>query len=224
MWIACSESPLTNTLAVAFTSFLIAFLVHMLQLMDFVMVYQFAISVIAANTLFGLAVPTLIADNTRLRTVAYTDRLTQVASREQVERQAERDLAACAVEGDPLSLLVFDVDHLKAINDTYGHQAGDAALQRICAIVRQSLRGSDTLGRIGGDEFVVLLPQTVEAHARQIAGRIHAQLAHARAGEAGPLSVSIGVAEWRAPETYGAVFARADADLYDAKQARRPAP
>ena len=62
MWIACSESPFYNVLSVALSSFLIAFLVHVLGLMDFVMVYQFAINVIAANTLFGLALPTLLAD------------------------------------------------------------------------------------------------------------------------------------------------------------------
>jgi diguanylate cyclase (GGDEF)-like protein len=218
MWIACTESPLTNTLAVGFTSFLIAFLVHMFQLMDFVMVYQFAISVIAANTLFGLAVPTLIADNTTLRTVAYTDRLTQVASREQLERQAAVDIARGEAEGRPFSLLVFDVDRLKIINDTFGHQAGDAALRQVCDVVRQSLRPTDTLGRIGGDEFAVLLQHTTEDQADLIGVRIIHQLHKANVGGAGhDVSASIGVAERQPGEAYERLFARADAALYQAK-------
>lgn len=218
MWIACTESPLTNTLAVAFTSFLIAFLVHTFQLMDFVMVYQFAISVIAANTLFGLAVPTLIADNTTLRTVAFTDRLTQVASRDQLERQASIEIARCDAEGRPFSLLVFDVDRLKLINDTFGHQAGDTALRQVCNVVRKSLRPVDTLGRIGGDEFAVLLPQTTAGQAEQIGARIIDQLgkAHVRGGDF-DVSASIGVAEREPAEAYERLFARADAALYQAK-------
>lgn len=218
MWIACTESPLTNALAVGFTSFLIAFLVHMLGLMDFVMVYQFAISVIAANTLFGLAVPTLIADNTKLRTVAFTDRLTQVASREQLERQAASEIVRCDAQGHPFSLLVFDIDRLKAINDTFGHQAGDTALRQICEVVRHALRPIDTLGRIGGDEFVVLLPQTSGLHAEQVGARIVHQLDKANVGGANyDLSASIGAAERLPGERYEQLFARADAALYQAK-------
>lgn len=222
MWIACTESPLTNALAVAFSSFLIAFLVHTFGLMDFVMVYQFAISVTAANTLFGLAVPTLIADNRTLRIVAFTDRLTQVASRGQLEHEAAGAIARCAADRQTLSLLVFDIDHLKTINDTYGHQTGDDALREFCRVIRQSLRPSDTFGRIGGDEFAVLLPKTSGAQAEQIGARMIDQLAQARAGTARTaVSASIGVAEWQSGERYEQVFARADAALYLAKLAGR---
>lgn len=218
MWIACTESPLTNTLAVAFASFLIAFLVHTFQLMDFVMVYQFAISVIAANTLFGLAVPTLIADNRKLRTVAYTDRLTRVASREQLEREAANAIARCEQERQTLSLLVFDIDYLKEINDTFGHQAGDVALRQICDVVRQSLRPTDTLGRIGGDEFAVLLPHTDAVNAEHIGARVLQHLQTTRVGGTDRhASASIGVAQWQAGERYEQLFARADAALYQAK-------
>lgn len=221
MWIACSESPLMNALSVAFSGFLVAFLVHMFQLMDFALVYQFAITVIAANTLFGLAVPTLLAHNMQLRTAAFTDSLTQVASRERLEQRAALEIVRCGLEGHSLSLLVFDIDHFKDINDKMGHSAGDQALQLLCQVVQQSLRPTDFLGRFGGDEFVVVLPQTGLRTAEQIATRIIHQLQQVRVADEYPLTASFGVAERRSDERYESLFKRADQALYQAKLAGR---
>lgn len=217
MWIACSESPLMNALSVAFSSFLVAFLVHMFGLMDFVLVYQFAISVIAANTLFGLAVPTLLAHNVQLRTAAFTDSLTQVASRERMEQRATLEIARCGLEGHALALIVFDIDHFKDVNDRLGHAMGDRALQQLCQVAQQSLRPTDFLGRFGGDEFVAVLPYANLLHARQIAMRIVQQLNEVRLAEGIPLTASFGVAEWLPSERYEQLFMRADKALYEAK-------
>lgn len=221
MWIACSESPLMNALSVAFSSFLVAFLVHMFHLIDFVLVYQFAITVIAANTLFGLAIPTLLAHNMQLRTAAFTDSLTQVASRERLEQRAALEIVRCGLEGHTLSLLVFDIDHFKSINDKMGHSTGDQALQLVCQVVQQSLRPTDFLGRFGGDEFVVVLPQTTLRTAEQVSGRIIHQLQEVRVADEHPLTVSIGVAGWQPDERYESLFKRADQALYEAKLAGR---
>jgi diguanylate cyclase (GGDEF)-like protein len=141
-----------------------------------------------------------------------------VASREQLERQAASEISRCDAEGHPFSLLVFDIDRLKMINDTFGHQAGDTALRQICEVVRHALRPTDTLGRIGGDEFVVLLPHTSGLHAEQVGARIIHQLGHAKVGGADyDLSASIGVAERLPGERYEQLFARADTALYQAK-------
>ena len=217
MWIASSESPLMNTLSVAVSSFVIASLAHWFHLMDFVMVYQFAICVIAANTLFGLAIPTLLAHNVKLRTAAFTDTLTQVASRDRVEQRAALEILRSGLERRALSLLVFDIDRFKEINDTFGHQVGDQALQRTCEVVQQSLRPSDILGRIGGDEFVVLLPNTTLGAADQIAARVIAHLRGVRVAKTQPLTASFGLAEWQPGERYESLFMRADRALYQAK-------
>lgn len=221
MWIACSESPLWNAASVALSSFLIAFWVHLLGLMDVVMVYQFAICVIGANTLFGLAVPTLLADNMHLRKVAFTDALTQVASRDRLEQRAALEVIRSQQEQIPLALMVFDIDHFKQINDEFGHHVGDQALQQLCRVVQQNLRPTDTLGRFGGDEFVVLLPHTQLDSAALIAERIIEQLQAVRVADVASLTASFGVAAWHTDEDYEALFRRADQALYQAKLSGR---
>lgn len=221
MWIASTESPLWNAVAVALSSFFIAFWVHLLGLMDFVMVYQFAICVIGANTLFGLAIPTLLADNMRLRRVAFTDSLTQVASRDRLEQRAALELIRCQQEQSQLALMVFDIDHFKKINDEFGHHVGDQALQQMCRVVQKNLRPVDTLGRFGGDEFVVLLPQTSSAAAAQIAECVLQELTQVRIADVASLTASFGIASWQADEDYDSLFRRADQALYQAKIAGR---
>jgi diguanylate cyclase (GGDEF)-like protein len=217
MWIACSESPFYNVFSVAFSSFLIAFLVHVLGLMEFVMVYQFAINVIAANTLFGLALPTLLADNMQLRKVAFTDSLTQVASRERLEQRALLEMTKARQDDEHFSLMVFDIDNFKQINDEFGHHIGDHALQQLCSIAQHSLRPDDLLGRFGGDEFVILLPKTSMQAAQQIAERILEELQNVRVADVQRLTASFGVAELHVDDDYDSLFMRADQALYRAK-------
>ena len=217
MWIACSESPFYNVMSVAISSFLIVFLVHVFGLMEHVMVYQFAINVIAANTVFGLALPTLIADNQHLRQVAFTDNLTQVASRDRLEQHALLEISNARKTQQPLSLIVFDIDHFKQINDEFGHHVGDHALQQLCLIAQHSLRPNDLLGRFGGDEFVIVLPNTNLAAAAQVAERILEALQYVRVANLERLSASFGVAELQAEDDYSRLFMRADQALYRAK-------
>ena len=221
MWIACSESALLNVSSVALTSFLIAFFVHLFDLMDYVMVYQFAINVIAANTLFGLAIPTLLADNLQLRKVAFTDSLTQVASRDRLEQRAGLEIIRSEQDGKPLSLMVFDIDYFKKINDEFGHHVGDQTLQQLARLAQQSLRPTDLLGRFGGDEFVVLLPHTAQGAAMMIAERIIEQLQQIYVADVHQLTASFGVAELQPDEDYEQLFRRADRALYQAKLAGR---
>ncbi|MFL6659788.1 MAG: diguanylate cyclase [Massilia sp.] len=221
MWLACTESAFLNVLSLALGSFLIALLVHVLDLRDYIMVYQFAINVIAANTLFGLALPSLIADNIQLRRVADTDSLTQAASRVCLEQRAQFEIIRCSQEQRPLSLIVFDIDRFKEVNDLHGHAVGDRSLQHVCLMAQHCLRPNDMLGRFGGDEFVALMPGTGHEAAHAIAERIRLRIMAQRLAELPPLTASFGVAQWQADETYAQLFERADRALYLAKQAGR---
>lgn len=221
MWLACTESALVNVIGVAISSTFIVLWVHLFDLMDFVMVYQFAITVIAANTLFGLALPALIEDNIRLRQVAFTDSLTQTATREWLEQQAALEILRHQHTGLPLSLVLFDVDHFKQINDLYGHQTGDQALATMCNITRQYLRPTDLLARFGGDEFVLLLPDTSADAAAAIANRILVQLRQVRIADLTNISASFGVSQYQSGDNYSSLFAKADKALYQAKQQGR---
>ena len=221
MWLACTESALVNVATLALTSFMLVFTVHWFDLMEQVMVYQFAIIVIAANTLFGLTLPALVADNQLLRQAAYIDPLTQVASRESLRQQAESAVRLAEVNGEPLALVIFDLDHFKQINDKFGHAAGDSALQRLTKVAQCHLRPTDLIGRFGGDAFVLLLPATTEAQAAEVTQRIRNQLQTYQLAQLPLLQISAGIAQWRPGEDYAALFRRADRALYQAKGAGR---
>jgi diguanylate cyclase (GGDEF)-like protein len=130
----------------------------------------------------------------------------------------------------PLAMAMLDIDHFKAVNDTHGHLAGDQALRAVAGVVRTQLRAYDIAGRIGGEEFAVLLPHTQPAQARRIAERLRTAIAAASFDAGGPgghragvrVTVSVGVASLAdAGPGLQALLAAADAALYDAKAAGR---
>lgn len=217
MWLASTESAFCNLASLALGSFVIALLVHAFGLKDYAMVYQFAINVIAANTLFALALPTLLADNIALRRRADTDALTQAASRASLEQRARLEILRCRAHGVALAVIVFDIDHFKHINDQSGHALGDKALVHACQIARHALRPSDMLGRFGGDEFVALLPGNDRAAACAIAERIRVHLQASALDDGQLLSASFGIAEMTGDDSYESLFERADRALYQAK-------
>ena len=123
----------------------------------------------------------------------------------------------------PVAVALLDVDGLKAINDRGGHRAGDAALRAIGDAIRDGLRAADSGGRFGGDEFVVLAPESDEHAAAALAERIRARAERSRLPGALPLTVSIGVAcvAPGAPWTPDGILERADRALYEAKRTGR---
>ena len=221
MWIASTESAFYNAVSVALSSFFIALLVNILALMDYVMVYQFAINVIAANALFALAVPTLTAANYKLRLMAATDSLTRVASRDHLQQRAELEISRSLEQAQPLCLMVFDIDHFKQINDQLGHSVGDQVLQQACQVTQQQLRPTDVIGRYGGDEFVVILPNTEQEAVVAIGQRIIERLRQIELSGKLHVSASFGVATLQSDDSFRSLFERADGALYRAKQQGR---
>jgi two-component system cell cycle response regulator len=122
--------------------------------------------------------------------------------------------------GHPLAAILFDLDHFKEVNDHFGHAAGDRLLRAMAQEVRRALRPTDLLGRWGGEEFVVLLPETALQSAVDVAERLR-YLVAGLPWETGSLTASFGVAECTATDNLGALLRRADRALYEAKRLGR---
>ena len=150
---------------------------------------------------------------------ASRDPLTGVDNR----RALEQALTAITVADSHATLAILDLDHFKRVNDTHGHDAGDAVLVRFAQIVRATVRQSDRLFRLGGEEFVLLLPSSDRGGARRALEKVLAEVRAALRGPGGPVTVSIGATERRPGETAAAWLARADAALYDVKRGGRDA-
>ncbi|MBI5791441.1 MAG: diguanylate cyclase [Rhodocyclales bacterium] len=157
---------------------------------------------------------------------AWTDPLTQVANRGHFLEMAKQEFARCRRYGHAISLWMLDIDHFKNVNDTYGHQAGDIALQALVAISRKALRDWDILGRMGGEEFAVLLPETETTQALLVAERFRQTVAAAGVplenDKSVHITVSIGIAAAQDADTdLEALLDRADRALYQAKRTGR---
>ena len=154
-----------------------------------------------------------------------TDPLTQLGNRRQFDTFVERAALLSSVTGQPMSLLIFDIDHFKSINDTHGHPAGDAVLRTVAdALARSFPRRSDVVVRYGGEEFAVVLTETRLADARRLAVRCLDVIRDSRATHGGrtlSVTASGGVAELAPGESVAELTARADSALYAAKRGGR---
>jgi diguanylate cyclase (GGDEF)-like protein/PAS domain S-box-containing protein len=160
-----------------------------------------------------------------LRRLATTDALTGAATRGHFFDSAELEIERTHRYQRPLSVMMLDIDHFKSINDSHGHAAGDTAIQKVVGVLKQLLRGEDLVGRLGGEEFGVLLPETDSERAVIVAERIREQISalHIVNGENRiSLTVSIGVTEYQRFDTgIDALLLRADLALYSAKHGGR---
>lgn len=161
----------------------------------------------------------------RISDEAATDALTQVANRRGLEQQFAAEVARCERSGSTrLALGLIDLDHFKKLNDRLGHAVGDRALRALAAAVRDRLRPGDHVARFGGEEFVLLLPDTELDAAQQALTRLQRGLTASlflHEGEEVFVTFSAGVTLWRRGETLDAVLARADEALYEAKRSGR---
>jgi diguanylate cyclase (GGDEF)-like protein len=156
---------------------------------------------------------------------ANTDPLTKIANRRHFEDQSHHEFQRCQRNHQPLSLMIIDVDHFKEINDSHGHPAGDEVLRVLSDALSEQVRRVDVVGRLGGEEFAVVMPGADLARAEEVAERLRVRVAGLRvAVERGSvqITVSIGVTEcdvWT--ERLGDALARADEAMYQAKAGGR---
>jgi two-component system cell cycle response regulator len=158
--------------------------------------------------------------------LAVTDALTGLFNRRYLETHAKALAEQANTAGSPLSVLIVDIDHFKSVNDMHGHAAGDSVLREFAQRLRRSTRGVDLVCRMGGEEFIVVMPDTPLWRARQIAERLRSGVAAEpfRVNAAAQITVtaSVGLATLEtAGEGMDALFSRADQALYAAKREGR---
>ncbi|MFG3452945.1 diguanylate cyclase [Stutzerimonas stutzeri] len=167
----------------------------------------------------------LQAANKELQRLSSTDRLTGLFNRGHWEEMLRQEYARHRRYDRNAALVMFDIDHFKKINDSYGHQAGDAVIQATAELIRQSTRDADIAGRYGGEEFVVLLPDTDNGGAVTFAERLRRSIeAHevAYEGQRIRFTVSLGIADLSQPTSgYAQLIERADNALYKSKSGGR---
>ncbi|MEM9518755.1 MAG: sensor domain-containing diguanylate cyclase [Actinomycetota bacterium] len=152
-----------------------------------------------------------------------TDPLTGLANRLAAEDAGDRLLQLARRRLDPMSMLYIDLDDLHEINESRGHQAGDAHLMRVAEVLRTTLRKSDVVARIGSDEFMAVLPDVGADGAAVAANNVEYALAQASADhpDLPPLRASVGVTTFMGPESFGELLDRAAREMYEVKAAKK---
>ncbi|THF62298.1 diguanylate cyclase [Pseudothauera nasutitermitis] len=159
--------------------------------------------------------------NAELAQAASTDRLTGLANRRRLEEGAEAEMARARRHLDPLSVVLFDIDWFKMVNDRHGHEAGDAVLREVAQRLGARVRASDLLARWGGEEFLLLASATGLAEALVLAEKMRRLIEGEPFPGVGSLTASFGVAEFKPGENFSTLTARADRALYRAKEGGR---
>ena len=172
----------------------------------------------------------IVMENSRLfervRNLSIRDGVTGLYNHRHIMEKAQAEFDRVGRYQDRFSVLMIDIDHFKKVNDEHGHPAGDAVLREVANVIRDCLRTVDSVGRYGGEEFVVILPHTPHDEAMQTAERVRSQVgAHAFHAPGGPLQVTISIGVATAPseaaDTAAAVIREADKALYRAKSEGR---
>jgi diguanylate cyclase (GGDEF)-like protein len=165
----------------------------------------------------------LMRSDIQHRSDAVIDQLTGMLNRNALNVRVQELSQQSAVTGEPIGVIVGDLDHFKHINDTHGHSVGDTVLQEVAYLLRKQLRAFDLAYRLGGEEFLILLPGSDMAQTEELAERLRGAICAERVAGGIPVTMSFGVGASARDETfdYASVFAKADAALYRAKRGGR---
>ncbi len=159
--------------------------------------------------------------NKKLTVISSTDMLTKLLNRAKISQIMEKEFERASRYDRPFSIIIFDIDHFKTVNDTFGHQKGDEVLRRFAVLAADSIRNIDYLGRWGGEEFLVICPETDIDSAQKVAERIREKLADLVIIDSTKITISGGIAEIVAEDTVDNMLIRADVALYEAKRTGR---
>lgn len=162
-----------------------------------------------------------ITDKKRVEQLSKVDQLTNLFNRRRLDEVIVSEQEKARRFGRTFSLILFDIDKFKFVNDNFGHQVGDQVLKGVADIARQSVRTIDTVGRWGGEEFLIVCPETDLGGAQVLAEKIRTRLSQHDFAEVGVITASFGVVEYRPGETEMALIKRVDDRLYAAKSQGR---
>jgi diguanylate cyclase (GGDEF)-like protein len=153
--------------------------------------------------------------------ISATDHLTGIGNRRQLDHALQRELGHAGRAGQGFGLILCDLDHFKTLNDTHGHQMGDRVLVAAADLLRARLRRDDTLGRWGGEEFLIILPGVDADGVVAVAEKLRGGLADHDFAPVGRCTASFGATIWRVADTAESILRRADSAVYRAKEAGR---
>jgi diguanylate cyclase (GGDEF)-like protein len=152
----------------------------------------------------------------QMHQMAYTDALTGLINRRGMQQRLESELERARRYNRPFALILADIDHFKKVNDTYGHSVGDQVLREVAGRLAQNLRDSDSLARWGGEEFLILAPETNLHQAHLLAQRLREAISE-RPISGLVITLSLGVACYRQGDSVAGLLSRADEAMYQAK-------
>ena len=163
----------------------------------------------------------LLEINSSLIEILNTDKLTGISNRRFFQEKLDEHIKLYWKEAKVFSLLIIDIDHFKKVNDTYGHQIGDIVLVKLANILKTQARTEDIAARFGGEEFIIILPDTDEEESIVIAQKFNQEVETAKWEETGSLTVSIGIATFSEKDTEASIVKNADLALYVSKEMGR---
>jgi polar amino acid transport system substrate-binding protein len=157
----------------------------------------------------------------RLKKLAHIDSLTSIFNRYMLDVTLDKEIALVKRHGNPLSVIFFDIDGFKNINDTYGHNVGDSILSELSRLISNSIRESDIFGRWGGDEFLLICLETKEEDALHLAGQLNRIIERHTFKKHVNVTCSFGVTSYREGDTRQCIMARVDRHFYEVKRSKR---